>query len=388
MAMATAQILALAVQHHQAGRLAEAESLYRHALSVEPGNSDALRWLGILAHQRGNNAAAVQLIRQAIAVNPSEADFRTDLALVLIAMDRREEAMEVAAQAVGMKPTSAKGQLILGHALAGVGRLEEAVACYRQALNLAPSYFPALENLGAVLRKLGRSDEAAVCLAQCVALKPDAAKPHNNLAVTLGESGRMDESLQAYRRGLKLHPNYAEMHWGYSLLLLTLGDFKEGWQEFEWRLRSPNLGFNRGFSQPQWGSSDLAGKTLLLHAEGGLGDAIHFVRYVPLVARRGGTILLECQPELAPLLAQVPGVQRVIPRGAGLPAFDFHIPLQSLPRVFQTALDTIPASVPYLAASAEKTRYWQDRLHQAPGQQLKVGLAWAGSNTNSPEDPR
>jgi hypothetical protein len=178
------------------------------------------------------------------------------------------------------------------------------------------------------------------------------------------------------------------MHWGYSLILLTVGDFKNGWEEFEWRLRAPELGFHRGFSQPQWDGSNFPGKTLLLHAEGGFGDAIHFVRYVPLVSQRGGTIVLECRPELASLMTQVPGIQRVIPKGETLPAFDFHIPLQSLPRIFQTTLETIPASVPYLGALEVKARYWQDRVRAAPGPKLKVGLVWAGSNTNSPEDQR
>jgi tetratricopeptide (TPR) repeat protein len=373
-------MLELAMQHQQAGRLAEAESLYRQILSQEPRNADALHLLGMLAHQTGNNAVALQLIQQAIAINPTSADFRTDLARVLMAMNRRTEAAEAAREGVRLNPESAMGQYILGQALGGIGRLEEGIAHFRRAVDLKPDFFDAIQTLGSALRHLGRPGEAAICYQRCVSLRPEAPKPHNNLGVTLWESGQIEESLAAYQQGLELHPSYAEMHWGYALYLLTTGNFKTGWEEWEWGLRSWRPEFNRGVSKSIWDGSDFSGKTLLLHAEGGFGDAIHFIRYVPMIAQRGGIIMLECQRELASLLGQVPGIERVIVRGEALPKFDFHIQLQSLPRIFKTELATIPASVPYLAASPQIAQVWAERLHAEPESLLKVGLVWAGSN--------
>ncbi len=175
-------------------------------------------------------------------------------------------------------------------------------------------------------------------------------------------------------------PDDPDYHWNLAINLLSRGDFREGWDEFEWRLRSPERKLNRGFSQPQWNGSDLTGKTILLHSEGGFGDAIQFIRYAAHVAQRGGQILLDCQGELVRLFAQLGGISRIFRRFDVLPHFDFQIPLQSLPRVFQTTQTNIPAMVPYLTAPQPSVRIWKERLASEPGR--KVGVVWAGSNTS------
>jgi hypothetical protein len=156
-----------------------------------------------------------------------------------------------------------------------------------------------------------------------------------------------------------------------------LGEFEEGWKEFEWRLRVPQMRLARDFPQPRWTGREARGKTILLFAEGGFGDALHFIRYAPLVAARGATVLLECQAELLPLLSRVRGISAVFARGERLPAFDWQTPLQSLPLAFGTTLKTIPAEVPYLSAPPQRIAQWAKRLAGDPS--FKVGLAWAGS---------
>jgi tetratricopeptide (TPR) repeat protein len=308
MSATVAQILEIAVQHHKAGRFAEAEAMYRQVLVEEPQNPDALHLLGVLAHQSGNNQAAVELIRRAIAVRP------------------------------------------------------------------AAAYFT---NLGVVLTDLRRLDEAVDAGRQAVALNPGSVEAVNNLANALREMDRLEEAVEFHRQAVVLNPNVADVHWNYAINLLALGNFAEGWPEFEWRLRAPGKNLDRGFSQPGWDGSDISDKTILLHAEGGFGDALHFVRYVPMVRRRAGRIILECQPALISLFSQIRDVDQLIARGDRLPEFDCHRPLNGLPLIFRTDLESIPSTVPYLQAPPQCAQYWKDRLSNGKG--LKVGLVWAGS---------
>lgn len=189
---------------------------------------------------------------------------------------------------------------------------------------------------------------------------------------------KLDESIQHYQRGLALAPHEISLHYGLALAALTVGDYSRGWREFEWRLRAPGNPQRRNFPQPQWsGREDLRGKRILLHAEGGLGDAIHFCRYAPKVAALGAMVLLECHRELVPLLSRLPGVSSTYAKGDCLPEFDFHSPFQSLPAIFGTTLQTIPNDVPYLAARPERIEEWQQKLGPRAG--FRVGIAWCGN---------
>jgi hypothetical protein len=180
-----------------------------------------------------------------------------------------------------------------------------------------------------------------------------------------------------------------------GVALLARGDFAEGWDEYEWRWRVPELrsssssssssasSSRRELGVPAWDGEDPRGRTILLHAEQGFGDAIQFVRYVPIVADRGARVVLECPAELVALFASVRGVERLVVRDAGLPAtFDAHLPLMSLGRVMKTDRATIPADVPYLAAPAAQRQEWRERLaHDPPSPSaslLRVGICRAG----------
>ena len=180
-----------------------------------------------------------------------------------------------------------------------------------------------------------------------------------------------------YERGLALWPQEPNLHYGLALALLTAGDYERGWREFEWRLAPADSHLRRSFSQPQWTGQDLRGKRILLHAEGGLGDAIHFCRYVPMVAELGATVLLECHPPLLPLLAKLPGVSAAYGRGQPMPQADYHCPFQSLPALFGTTLQTIPNRVPYLFPAADRVERWRAKLGQQRG--LRIGLSWCGN---------
>ncbi|MGD0390491.1 MAG: tetratricopeptide repeat-containing glycosyltransferase family protein [Tepidisphaeraceae bacterium] len=307
------QAFDLALRHHRAGRLHEAEQLYRQVLARQPEHADAMHNLGVISFQVGRNDVAVELIRRAIVLNPNYPEAYSNL----------------------------------GNVLTDKGELDEAIAAYRRA----------------------------------IALNPNLPEAHNNLGNALRDKGQLEEAVPVYRQAIALSPNFAEAHKNLSLALLAQGDFQRGGEEYEWRWKCKDLPPPRDFAQPQWDGCPLEGRTLLLHAEQGLGDAIQFIRYLPLAAQRGGEIIIECQAELQRLFQTIAGSCQIVARGQPLPAFDFHCPLLSLPRVFGTNLANVPKDVPYLHADAEDAGRWQHRLAEhAP--LVKVGLAWAGNPTH------
>jgi hypothetical protein len=189
---------------------------------------------------------------------------------------------------------------------------------------------------------------------------------------------RFDEALASFDRAIAIRPGLAEAHFNAALCLLLTGDLSRGWKQYEWRWSTDQLrSEQRNFSQPQWtGSDKIAGKTILLHAEQGLGDTLQFCRYVPQVAARGARVIFEVPTPLVALMRTLAGDIDVIARGDHLPAFDLHCPLLSLPLAFNTELDTIPGETPYLSAVPAKSDAWRERL--GPRERPRIGLVWAG----------
>ncbi len=288
-----------------------------------------------------------------------------------------EEAARIYGQALILDPRIPDIYNNLGVALRALGKLEASAACYQRSLALNPDHAGSYTNLGNVLRGLGRLDAAAASHRRAVELAPDEANTHYNLGLALRDLGRITEALQCFAKTLELNPDHPDCHWDRSLSLLQNGDLKEGFQEYEWRWK---LSTNppRAFEQPEWDGGDLGGKTILLHQEQGFGDMIHFARYIPMVKEKGGTVVVEMQPQLSRLISTIDGVAKVVNLGSDLPAFDVYAPMMSLGKIFGTTLDTIPAAIPYLKAPD---------AHAVPlpaslSNPLKVGIAWAGRPTH------
>jgi hypothetical protein len=224
----------------------------------------------------------------------------------------------------------------------------------------------------------GRYDDARELL---LSLKPNI--PEHVFLYNWGfveqRTGNYPSAISHYEAALRLLPNEPTFHYGLATALLAVGDFERGWKEFDWRLRVAGSPLPRGFAQPQWdGRQPLAGRTILLHTEGGFGDAIQFCRYVPMVAARGARVFLECRPRLYSLFRSLQGVSLLLPRGAALPPFDYHCPLQSLPAAFGTTLESIPNRIPYLSAPPALREQWERFLGQSAN--TRAGLTWRGSD--------
>jgi tetratricopeptide (TPR) repeat protein len=448
------QALKSAMEHHQAGRLQEAERIYQEVLKVEPDNPDALHLLGILAHQGGRHEIAIQLIGRALAscgsarlVNPIVADalfnlgnalkglerheealanydkaleikpgltealnnrgialkelkrfeeaiasydraitIRPDFAeahanrgAALIALRRLEEALGSADEAIRLRPAFAMALIHRADALKGLKRLDEAIASYDRALAINPEAADAWTNRGNALKELRRIEDAIASYDRALAIRPGFALALSNRGIALQELDRFEEALASFGRAIAINAGFPEAHFNEGLCRLRMGDFEGGWAKYEWRWKCNDFTSpRRDFAQPLWlGDADIAGKTILLHAEQGLGDTIQFARYTQAVAQKGAKVILEVQPALKELLSSIPGAHRVMGAGEPLPAFDFHCPLLSLPLAFKTRLATIPASTPYLPTDKGAVSAWRAQL--AVTDQPLVGLCWKGS---------
>jgi tetratricopeptide (TPR) repeat protein len=358
------------------GRFDEALASYREAVRFQPDYAEALNNLGNLLRERGQFEEAEVHSRQAVRLRPDFAQAHCNLGAALAGRQRFAEAVESFRDAIRLDSRHVEARNNLGAALARLGRVEEAVTHFREALDLAPEYTEAHRNLADVLRDLGRPDESLPSCHALVRLVPDDPDTHSRLGLTLSELGRQHEALEAYARSIEIDPTRRESHRNRSLIWLLLGEYELGWAEYEWRWGCKELPV-RPFPRPLWDGSPLGGRTILLHAEQGLGDTLQFIRYATLVHERGGRVVVASQRPLLRLLATCPGVEEVVAQGDPIPAFDVHAPLLSLPRIFGTTVADVPARVPYLSAEPALVESWRAELREPPG--LKVGIAWQGS---------
>ena len=380
--MTIAEAMAMGSSHLQAGRLDQAEEIFRAILAKQADNPYALNYLGVILAKRGQESEAASLMRRSVSGNPPVAHLYTNLAGVLLSIRDMAGAEAAARAGLALEPNMAQGRLDLGNALWAQGKLEEAVSEFRKGVESDPRRWDIYGALGLCLGELGRIDESLDALQKVVELEPRRA---TNLA-TLGNAqlsaGRVEQAIENCRKAVELVPNEPGAHYNLAIALLTAGNWTSGWEEYEWRLQDLRLTPEpRVYIQPAWEGSLPQGKTLLLYTEETPADAIMFARYIPSLAERRAKILLECQPELMELLRSVPGVDQVFARGEMLPEFDFHLPLGSLPKIFGTTPQNVPAPGAYLHPPKDRIESARERIAQSAGDaRLKVGISWIASN--------
>lgn len=372
--------IARANQHHQNGRLRNAAELYLKIIEIRADHPQALHGLGIIAYQQKKYDRAFDLIEQAIALQPDVAQFYYNLGLVWIALEKPHNAIAAFEEAISKKGDYAEAYYNLGNVFKALHKLDEAVESYRQAIAVQPQFVEAHYNLGNALKSSGCLEEALASFQECIRLKPDFPEPHNNMGLVLKEQGRLEAAIDCYSCAIDLQPQFAEAHWNRSLALLLKGDFAQGWREYEWRFKRGKwpCNFLKHHTAPPWDGSPFYAKRLLVFAEQGIGDTLQFIRYLPKVKALGGTVLFETMAPLFELLRGFEGIDELVPQNAAQPsvvACDWCIPLLSLPQLFNSDLNTIPAPLSYLDSDPAKTRSWNGRIGQDG---FRVGIVWAG----------
>jgi FkbM family methyltransferase len=280
-------------------------------------------------------------------------------------------------QALQADATDANAWCYLGMACHDQDRLEEAAAAYRHAIQLRPNFPVAFNNLGNTLRLQRRLQESLASFDRALQLKPDYVNAHKNKGTALVWEGHLDEALVCYQKALEYDPHDAETHKNLGVIWLLQGRFADGWREYEWRWKTSEVRLP-ACPQPLWDGTSLDGRSILLVAEQGLGDAVHFVRYAArLKERYRCRVIVACPKPLLPLLASCPGIDELVAQGDPPPASDVFAPLLNVPGILGDTAETFPASIPYLFADPQRVAEWKNTLAAYAG--YRVGIAWQGN---------
>ncbi len=331
--------------------------------------------LAVSEMKRGNLQEALNIFTLVLAKAPHPIIYMNQ-GLALQGMKQHDKAVASFDRAISLAPDFAGAYNNRGISLHALSRYDEALASYDKAIALKSDDGGAYTNRGMTLHALNRYEESLASCEHAVAIASGNAVLHNNLGNALQEMGRFADALASYDRATAINPDYAEAHWNASVVRLMTGDFERGWTQGEWRWKNPALGKRpRHFKQPLWQGEPIEGKTILLYGEQGMGDVIQFCRYAPLVAARGAKVIVEVDPPLKQLLAELDGVSHCIARHEPCPGFDLQCPMLSLPLAFGTRIGTIPAATPYL--HAPHARDWEAQL--GPRDRPRIGLAWSGN---------
>jgi FkbM family methyltransferase len=368
------------------GQREEAAELYRSAIAISPENAMAHGNLGKALQDLGRIDEALAAYRAGIARQPDNAVIHINLGAALLECEAWDDAVTVTQRAIRLAPTSAMAHANLGTALLRLGAYEQALAACRQAIALGPQGVEMNASLGGAMLELGALEEAAVLCRDAIGLDPTQPNAYFNLSHVLKGMNQLEGAASAARQAIALCPGSAVYHFHLAHVLLLQGDLEAGWLEYEWRLKLPDFAWIdallTGFTQPLWAGEDIRFKTILVYTEQGLGDIIQFARYLPLLVRRAGRVIVAAHPPMRRLLETIEGITVILPREVPLQDFAVQCPLLSLPRAFASRLDSIPTEVPYLRADPSEQARWDKRI---AGRGLRVGIVWAG-NPATPRD--
>jgi len=354
----------------------KAVDYYREVIELQPGHAAARLCRGISLAALGNLSAAVQDFEQSVVLTPNDPAAHNNLGAILIDLQRHCEAIQPLRRAIELSPAYADAHFNLANAFAAEGDHLGAIEAFNRAIQLRPRYKKAFQNRGASYESLGELEAAACSYRAALALEPGCRDNRSNLGQVLALQGD-PQGIVLLEQIVDEYPASAEAHVNLAHALLLHRQYRRGWREYEWRWQWQGSTPARPFDRPEWDGGSLRDKTILLHAEQGLGDTIQFVRYVALVAGQGGRIVLEVQPELYRLLSDLPGVDRLVRQRDLLPDFSCHCPLLSLPGKFGTDFASIPATMPYPCSHPGPISCKE--ASPALLKQLSIGLVWAGS---------
>jgi len=369
--------LGAALQKH--GALKEAILSYTKAVKIDPGYAMAFCNLGSALQESGNPEEAIKNYERAISLKPDYAEAHNNLGVSLLEKAEPEEAIKCHKRAIELNPDCAEAHNNLGTAFMEHGKFGNAFTSYKRALLLKPKYAEAHTNLGTALMAQSKFDDAITSHQKAIELKPDHAEAYNNLGTVLNGLGRPEEAIVNYKQAIELKPDLAQAHLNLAFALLLTRNFRNGLQEYEWRLRLKKCKPETN-QKAMWDGSSLNGKSILVYSEQGIGDSIQFARYIPMVKEQGGHVIVECQQSLCRLLRNGDGIDEIIEmtsHGKSHIQFDTQIPLLSLPGIFDVSVDTIPQNPSYIIPDPVLVSQWRSKFNH--DNNLKVGIAWAGN---------
>lgn len=387
---------------HRTGRLAEALTAYQDLLAANPANADALHLTGVLAHQMGRTSTGIACIEHAITLKPDVAVFHRNMAELRKSDGDHAKAALYLSEAIALEPGDANARVELGRARAACGDYAGAVESYRDALAIEPEHLVALTNLGAALQDLGDDEGARAAYDTALALRPDFAPALNNRAAMLWSEERTEDAIALLRKAVAADPDNAEAQVNLGQLLLNRGDLAEGWQRLEARRKIAHA-LHPPPGVREWTGPGDTCRRLLVCAEQGLGDELMFASCLGdlAAAQPRTTLVVECDPRLAPLFARSLAGSEIRPyrlTEARLRAnrrdwlaqapVDAFVPAGSLPLHFRRQTGDFPDTPAPLIADPKRVAHWRSWLQSLPGASVRttVGLCWRSGSHGGNRD--
>lgn len=364
----------------QIGQWKNAVEIVTTAIEIDPKNPQSYYVLGNIMCKFASWSGGVECYKKTLEIDPHHSEAACNMGNAYLELNKINDALESYDLAIKINPRYAQAYSNRGNALRKLDRLEDALLSLDRAIDIDPNFSQAYLNRGVTMQSLNRYEDAIECYDKAILIRNDYAEALANRGTAQMALNRVQESITSYDQAIQIQSDYIDAHWNKSLALLILGNFEEGWRLYESRWDNKSTDSQkRNFSQPLWlGDESLYGKTILLHAEQGLGDTLQFCRYAKLFKGFACTVILEVQQPLVALLESFDGVAEVIERGKALPTFDYHCPLLSLPYAFKTQLHNIPnQNSPYISAKLEMRQQWSVKLGES--KLLRVGLVWRGN---------
>lgn len=380
--MATHSKLALeffnkATDLHQSGEMKEAEQYYRRALVHDDNFIEAYSNFGVALQFLKKYDEAIALFHAAITIDANYVDAHYNLGVIYYECEKNDEAIQSYTKVIQIDPTYQDAYSNRGVIYHNTLRYDEALLDFNIALTLNPNFSNAYFNRGNVYFDMEMWEDALHDYSKAEELKPTLAI-YNNKANTLRELRRYDEAFQYYNYATDIDDDFSEAHWNKAYVKLIQGDYKSGFEYYEYRWKYNELqNYIRPYPELKWlGEQPLTGKIISVHPEQGNGDVIQALRYIPMLEQLGAKVVLEVYPALIPLVKSSENVT-VLPIGSPVAGFNYHIPIMSLPYAFGTKLGTIPVAQ-YIFADEEKSKYWKNRL--GPKTKRRIGIVWAGGD--------
>ncbi len=339
--------------------------------------------LGYAYETKGDASKAIEAYKDAVLLKLDYTKAHARLALLLQQQGNLDEAITHYQHAISLDPTLINESLTTARLLCEKERFEESLPYFKQAFEARSGDIQLKFEYANNLSTSGHNDQALKLYQELLQTRPNDGSILYNTAFTLKKLGRITEALPLYERTLTANPNHAEAHFSLGLAHLSTGDFKKGWEGYEWRWQRNGQMKPREFPKPRWDGSPLNGKTILIHAEQGLGDTFQFIRYAQLLKEQHQcSILFASQGPLATFVSQCcPYIDRTCTLSSIPLSFDVHIPLLSLPLLFQSDEKTIPTTIPYIFPEESLVAHWKEKL--SGDTNFKVGICWQGNSRYS-----
>jgi len=356
----------------------EAIAFYKQALALNPTSAQVFFNLGQALYYAKKYPEALYAYKRAIQYNKDHYRAFVQIAKVMIDVKQPADAIDPLIRALIIEPKNGDARILLARLYNDKHLFNQSIDVITQGLALEPEHINLYFELGNTYNLVNRLDESLAIYQELDQLIPNNPSILYNIAFTFKKLGLLAESLPYYNRVLELNPNHSEAIFSRGLAYLVIGDFEKGWHGYEWRYSRPSQGSLRNYDAPRWDGSDLQGKTILIHAEQGLGDTFQFIRYAKMVKAKNGTVIAAVQKPLVRIMKNCKDIDLVISLEETAPHFDVHSPIMSLPYALQTRLDTIPNEIPYLYADEKLVSDWKQKL--STDKNFKIGICWQGND--------